>query len=390
MDIFSNRPTRDGYDEDVYKVKKLPYQKDDLRQLKNLLGDISHKKKKQQHAFPSSFGETSFGNEKNQRVMFKSSFNLWSLDAHKKYIKTYMPQAEKTNVTEKPVLFGTDAAEYESHMVGRHFKCIISPESQEVSLEVLTREFIKRLETMTGFTFYWQACVHTDTAHRHAHLCINGKDKNGKTVYFQPDMIKRTMRETLSYVATQMVGERTPMEIAAARQHMITAKRWTKLDDTLASYTGKISVQNLPPELQNRLAFLSEQNLSVRGKQWYELKPNWKDVLVATGRYNTFLEEYQKRNGALELYAGGDVRGTCERVITFDKDESWNDAVIINDGTRHIYVPVWQLTKENLVGKTLAISGGDRAMGRQIRDRDISIVRDRKKIRGGQKDRNGL
>ena len=36
-DIFSDRPTKERYEEDLYKVKKVPYKKDDMWRLSKLL-----------------------------------------------------------------------------------------------------------------------------------------------------------------------------------------------------------------------------------------------------------------------------------------------------------------------------------------------------------------
>ena len=56
---------------------------------------------------------------------------------HNKYIKYYMPQMQKDNVIDKPELFGTTDEEYEKNKVAGHFKFIVSPENQNVNLNVL-------------------------------------------------------------------------------------------------------------------------------------------------------------------------------------------------------------------------------------------------------------
>ncbi len=374
-DIFSSRPTK-SFDEDLYRTRKVPYKKDDLRILENLLKSAAKPSRDGRGGFSGGGRHSRFApseNGKRQRVMFKMSHSE-NLKVHQNYLQTYMPQENKSYVVEKPVLFGTDEAEYEKNMSPLHFKCIISPENQNVNLEVLSDEFIKRLEALTGYKLYWRGCIHSDTEHRHAHLCINGKDKNGKKVYFQKELIRRTMRETLSYVATELVGERTEREIEAARKNMFSAKRWTKLDEEIERYPGKISARNLNAEIQNRLSFLAEIRLAKRKSNFYELDENWKEVLLAAGRYNTFLEEYQKSDGKLELYAGGNITGVCEKVITFDKDEAWNDALVVDTGKKLVYVPVWQLSKDGLQGKKIEISGGTESLSRQIRTSDIHIA----------------
>lgn len=377
-DIFSSRPTKEHYEEDLYKVRKVPYKKDDMWRLSKLLSAKPTRAGRDDGGrFPGGgrggASLSNSANQKDQRVMFKVSHSS-SMQAHEKYLSTYMPQENKNEVVDKPKLFGTENSEYEDAKVPEHFKFIISPENQNVNLKVLASEFIRRAETMTGYKLLWQGAVHTDTAHRHAHICINGKDRNGKRVYFQPEMIKRTMRETLSYIATQMVGERTQQEILAAQKNLVVARRWTRLDEELEKYPGKISPRLLSPEMQNRLAFLSEMNLAVRKAGFYELKADWKDVLVATGRYNTFLDEYQKSGGKLELYSGGGISGTVEKVISFDKDESWNDALVIRSGESLVYVPVWQLKKDDLLGKSVEIKDGNRSLSRQVTDSSIRVA----------------
>lgn len=383
-DIFTNHPVKEKH-EDLTKVKKVPYQKDDMRLLEKLAKTSLHNHNDFSNAgyYSGSTGFRGTDYPKDQRVMFKLSYSS-SKQVHKKYLNTYMPQENKTQVLEKPELFGTPEDEYNSNMDQMHFKCILSPENQEVDLQLLSKEFIKRIETLTGYKLYWRGCIHNDTEHRHAHLCINGKDKDGKNVRFQKEMIKTTMRETLSYVATLMVGERSDKEIEAARKGLINSKRWTNLDESLETYGDRISFNNLSPELMNRLAFLSEIGLSEKKEDYYLLKEDWKDVLVSTGRYNTFLEEWQKADGKLELYSGGNISGICENVITFDKDEAWNDAVIINDGNKLVYIPVWQLTKENLVGKKVSISGGNRALSRQIKNSDIHVINENRNKKHNQ------
>ena len=158
-DIFSARPTSDGYEEDLYKVKKVPYKKDDMRLLENLFkyaGRPTADGSKIGRLYAKGgFGGSGFENNRDQRVMFKMSYPQGSEKAmrkiHEKYLRTYMPQENKAQVEEKPVLFGTDEDEYEANMTGFHHKCIISPENQNVDLELLSREFIKRVEVLTGY-----------------------------------------------------------------------------------------------------------------------------------------------------------------------------------------------------------------------------------------------
>jgi hypothetical protein len=78
-----------------------------------------------------------------------------------------------------------------------HFRFIISPENQTTDLQLLTKEFISRLEMKTGYKFEWVAAGHYNTGHRHTRLLINGFDLNRKRAGFRKEVITGIMRETL-------------------------------------------------------------------------------------------------------------------------------------------------------------------------------------------------
>lgn len=385
--IFSHKKNKNYYsDEDKIKFKKPIYVRDDLETFNRLFKAYSKSKKKfnpKTKMTGGGFSGSAFKfSEKNQRVTFKMSYSS-SMKSHDQYIKYYMPQYNKDYVEEKPELFGMSEEEYEKHKVPLNFKCIISPESNKINLETLTESFIKRVENQTGYKLCWRACVHNDTEHRHAHIVINGKDLNGEEVFFNKDTIK-LMRLMCSNAATQMIGERTKEQIEIAKKNLVKAKRWTELDEKILSAASKnetsLFVKNLPMDAENRLSYLADLKLAEydkENKRW-KLSQNYKEVLVAGGRYNTYLEEYVKNpNQALELYTGGTIKGKVEKVITFDKDEAWNDALIIDTGKKRVYVPVWQLHKDDLLGKNVTIrkSGDETKIARQVSDKNI-IVRD--------------
>ena len=385
--IFFHKPNKNKYsDEDKIKFKKPVYVRDDLETLNRLFKNYSKSKHKNNTVAKISGGRgrgSAFKfPEHNQRVTFKMSYSP-SLKSHDQYIKYYMPQYNKDYVEDKPELFGMNEEEYEKYKVPLNYKCIISPESNDVNLETLVESFIKRVENQTGYKLCWMGCIHNDTDHRHAHVVINGRDQNGEDVFFNKDTIQ-LMRLMCSNAVTQMIGERTKEQIEAAKKNLVKAKRWTELDEKILSAAqlkdGNLFVKNLPMELENRLSYLSDLHLAEydkEGRLW-KLSANYKDILVASGRYNTYLEEYSKNpNEPLELYTGGGIKGKVEKVITFAKDEAWNDALIINTGETRVYVPVWQLQKEDIVGKNITIrkTGNETKIARQVSDKKI-IVRD--------------
>ncbi len=384
--IFSHKPNKNKYsEEDRLKFKKPVYVRDDLETLNRLFKYNSKARRKfsTDSKMSGGFRGSAFKfSEKNQRVTFKMSYSN-SLKSHDQYVNYYMPQHNKDYVEEKPVLFGMDADEYEKNKVPLNFKCIISPESNDINLETLVESFIKRVENQTGYKLCWMGCIHKDTDHRHAHVVINGRDMDGNEVFFNKDTIQ-LMRLMCSNAATQMIGERSEEQIEAAKRNLVKAKRWTVLDEKIlesASVKDDFMVTSrLPMELENRLRYIKELNLAdfdIKNNCW-KLSKNYKEVLTASGRYNTYLEEYAKNpDEPLELYTGGDVKGKVEKVITFDKDEAWNDALIIKTENKRVYVPVWQLHKDDLQGKHVTIknSGGEAKLSRQVSDKNI-IVRD--------------
>lgn len=375
-----NRPKQydPSKDPHLFDWKRPFHSKDDVRELNQLLRSSGRKKQSdtlRSNKVYSGYAKAN-GNPDNrkQRVMFKLTYGS-SLAKHKKYIRLYMPQIGKEGVIENPDLFGTPFEEYEKNMSPLHFKCIISPESQNIDLKALTENFVKKIEHLTGYELYWMGAIHTDTEHNHVHLAINGKDKNGMTVRFPKNFIKNEMREMLSQTATDMIGERSYEEIQAAKANQAQAKRWTPIDEQLKSCPDKIYVKQINQSLTNRLQYLSTIGLAVKNGQFYSLNPDFEEILKATGRYNTYLEEYLKPNELpLHLFKGGTITGVVDRVISFDRDESWNDALIIRTKNERVYVPVYQLHKEHLEGKTVCIEDAKGGLNRNVTDKAIKIV----------------
>ena len=372
--IFNHPRTEDPEkDPHLYNWKRPFHGKNDAAYLNRLLKSKGRKGSQERNA---SGRVRANGNENNkkQRVMFKMSYGN-SMAKHKRYIQLYMPQIGKDGVEEKKEIFGTNLDEYLEHMSPLHFKFIISPESQQVDLKLLSESFIHHLEELTGYKFYWLGVEHTNTEHHHAHLSINGIDKNGMKVRFPKDMIKDTMREILSNITTNMIGERTPQEIEEAKQRQTQSKRWTLYDEQLKKMPSKIYYKNLNESQLKRIQFLSSIGLAKQDNNFYFLNPDFEEVLKATGRYNLYLEEYLKSDLPLKLFEGGSITGKVDKVISFDKDESWNDAIIIRTNNERIYIPIFQLHKENLEGKTVHIENAAGGTNRNISDKDIKIVK---------------
>ena len=376
--IFNHPPKANPEnDPHLYEWKHPIHGKDDGEALNRLLNQKKKRRYLEHHLNSKARANGSTFNKK-QRVSFKMSYAN-TIEAHRRYIKLYMPQIGKDGVAIPREIFGTDLEEYQKHMTPFHLKMIISPESQKIDLKLLSEAFIRHLEKSTGYEFYWLGTIHTDTEHHHVHLAINGKDKNGKKVRFPKDMIKNTMREFLSNIATNMIGERTKEEIEESKQKLTQAKRWTVFDEQLKEMPEKIFINNLNSSLIKRLQFLSSIKLAEKDGMFYSLKPDFEEVLKATGRYNLYLEEYLKSDLPLRLFEGGSITGLVDKVVSFDKDESWYDAIIIRKENERIYIPVFQLHKEGLEGKTVHIENAAGGTNRNISNKDIKIIDNRSK-----------
>lgn len=281
--------------------------------------------------------------------------------SHLAFLNTYMPQKNKDALTlEKPELFGnTSLEEYKNKMTGRHFKWILSPETQLSSdeLKAFTRLFVQRMEQQTGRTYDWQAAVHTDTGHNHVHLVINGKDVDGNAFRrFAPGFIKSFARENAQEILTQCYGERTREQIEAAKNRRLTASRFTEYDETISEclirdtsvderyegfFPGRAS-----DEIKIRLEHLKTLELADYTDGRYYLKKDWEASLRAIGRYNTYLDakKYIGMYSRLQLYTSdtGLITGTIKHIYSMNDEDVWTNAVVIeNEKTRRaFYVPL--------------------------------------------------
>jgi hypothetical protein len=277
-----------------------------------------------------------------------------SLEAHKAQL-FYLRREGTGKDGGSAELYGTPLHEYHKNMSAKNFRIFLSPQSRDVKLRTLTESFVKRLELQTGHKFYWQAAEHYNTAHPHAHILINGVDRDGNDVTIAPDIVKTYMRETARDLCTAMIGSRTPAELKADMEKQAYADRWTKLDEKLKDviignkiyleYVDKNSKKNL---FINRIEHLQGLGLCAWNNDHYEVKENWEEELRIQGRYNCYLDsrrelEYTNKLN-LKLYEGGKygtVTGIVTKIYKTD-DVSDNHAVLLEgiDGKAY-FVPLF-------------------------------------------------
>ncbi len=346
---------------------------DDLKPLVAFLKKAARQSYSSSSTFTSGSKHENFINSSKQQCTVKLRYSE-NLQAHAKYLKNYMVQKDKDEVSKKPELFGNvSREEYIKRMAkaeknvykngkqktiktSRHFKWILSPE-ENLSEEVLkeyTKCFVQRLEQATGYKFVWQAAIHTDTAHNHVHLLINGVDMNGNVIKgFSKDLIKNYAREFSQEILTRMCGNRDPELKRKARANRCYAERWTEFDQVISDmcikdkdkeYIGHIGkVDN--KEIKTRLDFLQSLNLADIKDGKYYIKKDFEEKLRAFGRYNTFREaqSYVKNGENMKLYTKemGNIKGTIRKVYSMNDEDIWNNGIVLeNEETgESYYVP---------------------------------------------------
>ena len=330
---------------------------DDIRDLNQLLRQFKIKKPSRLASLPS-FPKPTFINIRSQICTVKLNYGS-NRKSHLAFLHTYMPQNNKDAIAEKPELFGNiPLDEYKSKMTGRHFKWILSPETQlsSVELQAFTRLFVQRMEQQTGRTYDWQAVVHTDTSHNHVHLLVNGKDANGNSFRFPRGFIKSFARENAQEILTQCYGERTREQIEAAKNRRLTASRFTEYDETISEclvrdtsideryegfFPGRAS-----DEIKIRLEHLKTLELADYTDGRYYIKKDWEASLRAIGRYNTYLDakKYIGMYSRLRLYTSEDglIKGKIKHIYSMNDEDVWTNAVVIENekAKQAFYVPL--------------------------------------------------
>jgi hypothetical protein len=289
-----------------------------------------------------------------QKCVVKMQYSN-NLDAHRVQLEKYLVREGTERDGSRAKLYGTDIEEYRENMAERNFRIFLSPQSDKVDLSALTERFVKKLEASTGYKLYWQAANHYNTAHPHAHLLINGKDKNGKEVEFPRDVVRTFMREYARDICTSQMGVRTRKDLELEKEQELTAGRFTPLDKRIKELCAGTFRVNLDGETKDRerilarLAYLQKAKLCAYKGGGYKLSPRWEENLKANGRYNSFLKARallrHSPPSSLRLFSGleGSVTGKVVKVYRTDGDASDNHAVVLEglDGKAY-FVPLFK------------------------------------------------
>ena len=331
-------------------------EQDSSRALAQLLRVLSHSGRKKSGLGAAHSTGRIRGVDTRQKCVVKMQYSD-SNAAHRAQLEYYLTR-EGTDIDGgQAKLYGTDTEEYRKKMSDRNFRIFLSPQSNKINLKDLAERFITKLEFATGYKLYWQGANHYNTAHPHAHLLINGVEKNGKQVDIPRDIVKTFMREYTRDICTAQIGNRTRGEIALEREKELTVQRFTKLDERIkelcggtfkVNLTGVVNAQERERILA-RIENLKKMKFCAYKDGAYRLSPRWEEDLRANGRYNTFLKARStlrySNPASLRVFSGsqGQITGKVTKVYRTDGDASDNHAVILEElGGRAYFVPLFK------------------------------------------------
>lgn len=393
------RQQRDREREESLRIQwKYARYDDDAAQLKKLYGKLAPRgahfsKAKNGHtgSFSGSGSHAHTGwnpDSDKQFVMVKMRYSD-KFDSHQKFVEEYITQEKKEEVKVKPVVFtgklnpfarggerqvvyGKDAVEaYKSKMVGRHYKFIISPDSKDVPLEQFTTAYMHRMQSEMGMRLDWIAAIHNDTAHPHVHILVNGKTADGlePKKLFRKDFIRHRCRAIASEITTNLIGPRTEEQKRLAREKIFEALRWTPNDLNIQEAVKDGIVVPTNELMHRRLDFLKTKGLAQFKDGKFILDKKWDEILVNTGRYNSFLEAREELKWTdranLELFCGkGKIQGKVTKLYRMNEEWQHNNGLLVEDGKGQAwFVPLFNPPPAKFAGKSVIIENQANSKG---------------------------
>jgi hypothetical protein len=113
-----------------------------------------------------------------------------------------------------------------------HFRLIVSPEHGKdiPDMTAYVRDVMRRVERDLDTKLEWIAVNHHNTDNPHAHVMMRGKKEDGTDLVIPRRYISYGIRDRASDVATELLGERSAMEVRSAKLKEVEAERFTSLD----------------------------------------------------------------------------------------------------------------------------------------------------------------
>jgi hypothetical protein len=215
--------------------------------------------------------------------------------AHARYIERVVAQGHAMgfNAQKDDIGLANTLAAWQEAGDRHVYKFIVSPEQgARLDLKEHARTLVRAMEKDQGVKLEWCAIVHTNTDHPHVHICVRGRDTEGRTLVIEDEYIKRGIRQASREIATRELGFQRANDIIESRERSIKAMRVTELDRIIERYrkapnmnfSTVLSVEQKSVELDQmnaRLEFLASRGLAVLKEGGYEPVNDFIDRLKA-------------------------------------------------------------------------------------------------------------
>ena len=226
------------------------------------------------------------------RVSYSPNKTKGQWRAHGRYLErdSAIGENKAFNQTEAGVELQERLAEWQSASDRPMFKLILSPEfGDRLDSQLLTRDFMRRMEERVGAPLEWVAVVHNNTEHPHIHIAERGVVA-GQELRLDRDLIRNGLREEAERLCTLTLGDRTDQDILASQRQEVGFARATSLDRQIqkravSTADGELRVE-LPSSnreffqlLASRMAVLSRMGLANPDGNGWNLRADYLQIL---------------------------------------------------------------------------------------------------------------
>ncbi len=129
-----------------------------------------------------------------------------------------------------------------------HFRLIVSPEhgADIPDMTAYVREVMRRVQRDLDTKLEWVAINHHNTDNPHAHVMLRGKREDGTDLVIPRRDPSTGIRDRASEVATELLGERSVLEMRSAKAKEVEAERFTSLDRLIERHLDKGEIDVSP------------------------------------------------------------------------------------------------------------------------------------------------
>jgi hypothetical protein len=218
-----------------------------------------------------------------------------------------------------------------------------------VDLRLASKSFIEKLNSLYAYNLHWIGAIHQNTEHKHAHILINGKDKNGRAVRFPKTFVKETGRMMVQNICTGLVGFRDNKEVLQKKEFEPQVERYCSIDDELIAIEKRLRIPNeqfasfvtirtkRQKERCEKLVALGLAKKTKEDENCYWLENNWTEKLHILGKYNVYKTARSKMQYVsshnLELWDDSkpELDGIVTQLLYKDDEQNWCNACVVEN-----------------------------------------------------------